>query len=299
MTCQVLNQQGEPIEAIEGVVEVQPAFGFEQTEQGLVGEVARDYAVTCSAPSLGLRDATPGVWTVLPGDPAEVVTSLNERRVDAGQQVDVSCRSFDAYGNELFGTPYDLAFLPQPGRLELEELTLTIKSSGVYEIACTTSGVDALDFVSLEVDPGLPAQMSVILNPDQRVYRVGQVIGLSALATDRFGNPVENAPFVFDSEPDMESFGTGRYIAETPGLYTLRASLLPPTFDNRTLDFQRDIQVDFGGPGIGCGSPGFAEVIAHPPGQELRFAGTVEDVAGIESVTVDGQAANHSQMALF
>ena len=55
VTCQVLNQVGEPIEAIDAEIEVQPSTGFEQTENGLIGRRARDYDITCTAPGLGLE----------------------------------------------------------------------------------------------------------------------------------------------------------------------------------------------------------------------------------------------------
>ena len=66
VTCQVLDQQGAPIPGHQTVVEVHPDSGFQTTEAGLIGEIARDYRLICAAPALGLRDPTPADWTVTP-----------------------------------------------------------------------------------------------------------------------------------------------------------------------------------------------------------------------------------------
>lgn len=290
VTCQVLNQLGEPIESVDADIEVQPSSGFDRTENGLVGKVARDYDVVCTAPELGLRDATPGIWTVTPDQASKVVTSLSTSDMNAGDTVEASCRAFDPYGNAVFGNQFDLAFEPRPGRLERDDLTLTIESSGSYAISCTASGIEELDFVSIDVRPGLPAQISILLEPDQGVYRLGQVVGLSALASDRFGNPVPDAPFVFSSEPALPEFGTSRFLADQTGYHTLRAEVLPPTYNDRVLAYEREILIDLGGPGITCDFPNFGEVVNHVPNTDMSFFGIVEDVSGVASVQVDGIA---------
>ena len=291
VTCQVLNQVGEPIESIDAEIEVQPSAGFERTENGLIGRVARDYDVVCTAPRLGLRDATPGIWSVTPDRASKVVTSISASEINAGETVDVSCLAFDDFGNSVYGVDFDLAYEPQPARLERDDLNLTIESSGTFAISCTASGVEELDFVSIEVSPGLPAQISILLDPDQGVYRLGQVIGLSALASDRFGNPVPDAPFVFSSDPALGTFGTSRFLADQTGYHTLTAEVLPPTYNDRTLAYEREILIDLGGPGITCDYPGFGEVVNHQLGQDMTFYGLVEDVAGVSSVRVNGTEA--------
>lgn len=288
VTCQVLNQVGEPIEAIDADIEVQPSSGFERTENGLIGRRARDYDITCTAPGLGLRDATPGIWTVLADDADKVVTALSRESMDAGDEVDVACLAFDAFGNPVYGTEFEVVIDPSPARVDQSDLSFTIESSGTFSISCATSGVDELDFVSLDVYPDLPAQISIILEPDQAVYRVGQVIGLAALASDRFGNPIPDAPFVFSSEPELPGFGTGRFLAAQEGVHLLRAEVPPPTYNNRELSYERQILINVGGPGILCDSPGFGEVIVHEPGSPLTLYGIAEDLVGVDSVTVDG-----------
>jgi hypothetical protein len=288
VTCQVLNQVGEPIEAIDAEIEVQPSTGFERTENGLIGRRARDYNITCTAPGLGLRDATPGVWTVLADDVDKVVTSLSREVMDAGDEVDVACLAFDAFGNPVYGTDFDVVIDPPPARVERVDLSLTIESSGTFSVSCSASGVDELDFVPLDVHPDLPAQISIILEPDQAVYRVGQVIGLAALASDRFGNPIPDAPFVFSSEPELPGFGTGRFLAAQEGVHMLRAEVPPPTYNNRELSYERQILINVGGPGILCDSPGFGEVLVHEPGSPLTLYGVAEDLVGVDSVSVDG-----------
>ena len=137
VTCQVLNQQGEPIESIDAEIEVQPSSGFERTENGLIGRVAREYDVVCTAPELGLRDATPGVWTVVADEPSKVVTTLSHTEIDAGDDMSVDCQAFDDYGNSVYGADFDLTFEPPPGRIDRDGLSLTIESSGSFAISCT------------------------------------------------------------------------------------------------------------------------------------------------------------------
>ena len=268
---------------------MQPSSGFERTDNGLVGRRARDYTITCTAPNLGLRDATPGIWTVLPSDPSKVVTSLSTDDIDAGETVDVSCLSFDAFGNDVIGVDFDVVVEPIPGRIVQNDLSLTIQSSGSYAVSCAVSGVDELDFASLDVRPDLPAQISILLEPDQAVYRLGQVLGLAALASDRFGNPIPDAPFVFSSEPELPPFGTGRFLAAQQGVHVLRAEVLPPTYNNRDLVNERQILINVDGPGILCDAPAFGEIVVHQPGSPLTIYGVAEDVVGVDAVRVDGQ----------
>ncbi|MCA9541028.1 MAG: hypothetical protein KC620_19140, partial [Myxococcales bacterium] len=292
VTCQVLNQVGEPIEEAEARVEVYPDSGFERTETGLIGHIARDYQLVCSSPALGLRDPTPAIWTVQPDAAARVVTWLSAEEIDSGGSVDIECASFDAFGNptedEAFGVRVD----PPPARVSQRGMTLTFESAGTFAINCSLPGVEDAPAVALDVVSGLPANLSMVLFPDRPSYRVGNVVELVPQATDRFGNPVPEAPIVFTSDPPLPGFGAGRFRCAAEGRYDLQARVDGPTEDDRELSVTRRILVDFGGPGISCDRPEDGDFIQRPEGGRHALEGTVADIEGVASVIVDERAAD-------
>lgn len=294
ITCQVLDQTGEPIDGARTRVEIFPDSGWEATEGGAVGVIARDYRVVCASASLGLRDDDPAIWTVVPDNPARVVTRLTETDLEAGGTTTVSCEAFDEFGNplELGLEQFDVDVVPPAPNLDRgRDGELTMFDAGTFDVTCRLPGAEASPGVTVEVRSALPANIALSLEPEQGVYRVGQVIEMVAIVTDRFDNPLPEAPLVFDTEPDLPMFGSGRFRADPEGRYTLAVAVDGPTEGGVVLEAQRDILVDFGGPGIACDSPAFGAAIALPPGGGHVLEGQVGDVAGVAEVRVDGEIA--------
>lgn len=290
VTCEILDQTGEPIGGHEVVVEVLPDTGFERTEIGLRGHLARDYEITCFVPSLGLRDATPADWTVFAASPERVTTQLSTDELSAGGEVEVTCEAFDRYGNAVVrDAPFDIDIDPPPAQLDRRGNTLRFISAGEFDVTCGLPGADSAPGRVLSVQPGLPARLDVSLFPERPVYRVGAVVEMVPIVTDAFDNPIADAPLVFESDPPLEGFGAARFRCAPEGRYTVAVSVDGPTENDRALTETRDILVDFGGPGITCDDPGPGEAILRPAGGHGELRGGVADVAGIASVTVDGE----------
>ncbi len=292
VTCEVLDQQGAPIPGHRTVVEIHPDSGFERTEVGVVGVIARDYRIVCTAPDLGLRDPTPAEWTVLPGPARTVVTVMDDDEIAAGGDVGITCEAFDEAGNVIpvEESGFEVRVRPPPPDLRrIGEGRYIFEKTGDYEVTCTLPGAEPAPSQALRVRPGLPARLAVGLFPDRPVYRVGSVVELVASVTDRFDNPVPDAALVFGSDPPLETFGAGRYRLRPEGRYRLIVDVPGPTQDDRVLHAEREILVDFGGPGIACEFPAPGEWIRRPEGGHLALEGRVADVAAIQRVLVDGQ----------
>lgn len=294
VTCQVLDQQGAPIPGHQTVVEVHPDSGFEATEAGLIGEIARDYRLICAAPTLGLRDPTPADWTVTPATPASAVAEVSASDINAGDEVEITCRIFDAYGNEIPPADLDgqplIGIDPPPAGIEgrpNDRFRLT--SAGIFDVTCTAPGAQAAPGVALQVRPGLPARLAVGLFPERPVYQVGNVVELTTIVTDEFDNPLTGVAITHAASPDLPGFGAGRYQAAREGRYLLSATVEGETRNGVELTAEEEILVDLGGPGIVCDRPAPGEVLYRPENGRIVVQGRVADVAGIQSVRVDGE----------
>lgn len=294
VTCQVLDQQGAPISGHDTVVEVHPDNGFEVTEGGLIGEIARDYRLVCTAPALGLRDPTPADWTVTPANATTAVAEISEDEIAAGEDVEILCGVYDAYGNEidleeLEGDPQVHIDPPPSGIEALPNDRYRITSAGAFDVTCTAPGAQAAPGVALQVRPGLPARLSAGVFPDRPVYQVGNVVELTTIVTDRYDNPLAGVPIVHEADPPLPDFGFGRYQANREGRYRLSATVNGETLGGVELSSEQEILVDLGGPGITCDRPLPGEVLYRPESGRLIIQGRVADIAGIDRVTVDGE----------
>lgn len=293
VSCEVLDQQGEPIAEQRTVVETRPDHGFQRDGELFVGTRVGDYELICTAPDLGLRDPTPALWTVQPGPAATVTTEVLDTELAAGEETEVRCQAFDAFGNEAEAERLDIRLDPAPDqvfeRVDGEgRRLLRFSSAGTFDVRCEAPGAEAAPGVPVRVQAGLPARISLALFPPRPVYRVGQVVEVLPLVVDEFDNPVPEAPLVFETDPPLPAFGVGRYQATPEGRYTLTAEVQPPTFENRRLRATTEILVDFGGPGIVCDSPSPGTYVQRPAGGHGELRGRVADISGIQALTVDG-----------
>ena len=288
VTCEVLNQLGEPIADQDPKIEVQPQTGFDRTEVGLVGRIARDYEIVCAAPALGLRDPTPAIWTVMPGAPARIVTRLSRDEMGAGEEVEVTCEAFDADGNRTPDEEFGVRVEPPPAGVAEQAGTLRFDSAGVFSVQCALPGVEDAPPVPLSVWPDVPSNIAVSVFPERPVYRVGDVVEILAQVTDRFGNVVDDVEIEYASDPALPGFGAGRFRCQREGDYALIARVVSPTRDDIELAGQRRIRVVYGGVGIGCESPENGGVIALPVGGVHQLVGSIANNDEVDTVEVDG-----------
>ena len=292
ITCQVLDQVGEPISAVNARPEIHPEHGFERTDLGAIGELARDYEVVCAANRLGLRDPTPAVWTVVPSRAVRTVTRISEVAIEAGDSVTVECEGYDEFGNLTEDREFDVQFDPPPRNVERRGMEFRIDGAGTFAVHCALPQVEEASPVALHVQAGFPATLNLALFPERPLYRVGSVVELVAQVSDQFGNEVSGADIEFFSSPELPTFGDGRFRCFQEGEYTLGVRVLGETWEGRELESDIRILVDYGGPGVDCVQPEMGQIIAMPQGGAHRISGTVADIAGVESFSIDGQPAD-------
>lgn len=297
LSCEVLDQQGAPIPDQETRVEIHPDNGFERTEAGAIGHVARDYQIVCTAPGLGLRDPTPAEWTVRGAAASLVVATLvpdaagqlSDTEIPAGGRVSVGCETFDAYGNPVDGMDGELRVTPPlPGFDTRPGEAIVFPQAGTFDVNCAAPGAESGPGLTIVVDPGLPAHLAVRVFPDRGVFRVGSVVELLSQVTDELGNPLSGVPVEVTSAPPLPPFGAARFQATPEGRYTLTATVTGPTLHDRVLTAGTEILVDYGGPGIRCGEPAPGDVVEMPANGLIHFSGAVADISGLQGVTVDG-----------
>ena len=290
ITCQVLDQRGYPISGHRTVAEIHPDSGFERTETGVIGHIARDYQVICAAPALGLRDDTPAIWTVAVARTARVAATVSDTDLQAGDDTTVLCHAFDAYGN---ATSTEAATLditpPAPGLVRLPEGTLRFVSTGVYGVTCSIPGAESAPPIPVQVRSGLPAHLAARLVPEKPVYAVDSVVELAPIVTDEHDNPVVSAALEFAADPVVPTFGVGRFQPDREGRFTLSARVLGPTLGDRELQVEQEIFVDRGGPGIRCERPDQGEQILRPASGHMVIQGQIADASALQAVRVDGQ----------
>lgn len=292
LSCEVLDLQGVPIPGHRTVVELHPDHGFERTAAGAIGRIATDYRVVCTAPDLGLRDPTPADWTVAGAGVARVEVALDQSDIDAGDSVTATCAAFDTFGNSLATDDAQVRLNPPlPNFAGRPGVPIRFDAAGTFEVTCALPGAEPGPPALLTVRPGLPADLVIALVPDRGAYRVGAVVELAAVVTDRNGNPMQAVPLVFESEPPLPTFGGARFRCAQEGRYTLTARVDGPTFQDRPLAESVEILVDFGGPGIRCEQPESDDSILLPENGRTALRGSVGDLSGLREVRVDGVPA--------
>ena len=287
VTCQALDADGAPVDEVGLAFEVRPAQGWRDGEEPstLVGEVAGTYHLTCIAPALGLRDTTPARWDVGPGPAAVVRATVVPSRLVAGDTATVTCRAEDREGNRVSADDAEVSVRPAGAGVDIEGGAVTVRTAGTYQADCTLAGAISEGEARLAVVPDVPAQLVAAVHPDVAVHEVGSVVGFVPRVSDRFDNHVADASLEWRAEPALTGFGEGRWRADAEGRYTLHVEVVGETFEDRVLEAEVEILVDAGGPSIACTEPVDGAMLGRPAMLMLR--GRVDDVAGIDSLTVD------------
>ncbi len=303
VTCQLLDQEAQAIAAPDLRIEIVPSQGFQNTEIGVIGEVARTYEITCVAPEYGLVDSTPALWTVTPASPKLTLAKLSQdgeavERINAGEFIDVTCEAYDAYGN-----PVNASFTEkvEPAVLGVERIggRWRFNRSGQYELSCETPGADETRPAFIEVGSGLPRRLALNVNPDRPIYRVGQIVTVTPQAFDAQDNPVSQVEYDVSTDPLLPSFGTRRFRLDSLGRFTLSASVSSETEDDVELTASKDILVDFAGPGIRCFTPEEGELVQINEGGQVTLTGQASDFSGVQSISIDGQEVDFDQEGRF
>ncbi len=283
-------------------------------EEGRVTAVrAGSVEIACIFTSLRMTDETPAIVDILPGQPAHVVTHLDRDSITAGETVTATCETFDAYGNRVPDSGAELRASPERENNTFEGLVGTFEGAGHFDVHCELFGAESPG-AELEVVPALPASLLISRVPDQPVYAVGQVVDIARLVTDRFGNeipdaivPVESvmiapSPPPVPAPPPPQQLGDGRFRFLADGVYRLTATVQPPTDPEAPpaeLTKFVDVIVDSGGPAINCDDPIDGAILNIVPGTSLSFRGSVNDLSGVGSVTINGASVRVASNGTF
>lgn len=284
VTCTALDAQGEAVEGHALRADVRPIAGWRsdpEERKRLIGEIAGSYQITCVGDGLGLRDASPALWEVVPGPPDRAATVVEPPVMLAGESSLVECFAWDAFDN-LVELPADVPVRTQPDSagVTIADGTISATAAGRYAVNCDVLGATA-NSAPLAVLPGTPARIVAGLAPVQRLYAVGQVVTFAARVVDEFDNPIPDAPLAWDSVPPLPIFGDGRVRPVEQGRYRLGVNV-----ENSDLRAEAELLVDAGGPAITCTNPGLGGMVAQGP---LALQGRVTDLAGVARLTVDGE----------
>ena len=296
--CVLLDELGEPADptGVTFSVAYDPKSSFDEDEARQVrGVRAGEASVRCEAPALSLRDESPVAITIVPGAPKRVITQLESDTTIAGEPARVSCRAFDAFGNEVHDFARTLAVTPGGDGVTAGESAVTMTRAGQYEVGCHVSGADEVESAALLVAPSLPATLSVGLSPERNFYVIDDQVTLTTEVRDRFGNRVDDAALRYTSEVQMPSPGRFRFTQD--GIFTLGVAVSSPTWEDVVLSQSLSVTVNTTGPDIEClraddpSVPSDAYMIHLAPGSALTVPVRVADTFEVDAVTIGGRSA--------
>lgn len=305
-SCEIFDAQGRravdangtPLaETTELSILYQHADSFGQDTTGAVfAKRAGEASVRCSAPTLGLVDATPEVIQIVPGPVVRVVTQLAAESTYAGQPVGTACIGFDAFDNPVAEFPHDLTISPSGAGTSVAADSVTANIAGNYDVSCVVPGIEQIDSDSLLVLPALPASLLVHLEPERPYYWIDQEVTIVADAYDLFGNRVDDASFSYSATPSIPSPSSARYQFVADGSYTLTAQVTSATHQDIPLSKSVQVVVNTTGPAIECmrvDAPSQsldAYMIVQGPGNVVVPV-RASDAFEVQSVTIAGRAA--------
>jgi hypothetical protein len=289
--CQVVDSNGEVFDAgdLEASMHVAPASSALVDRERIIAQKAGFMEVSCGISALHLVDTTPALVKVLPAAAAFVVTELDRASLVAGESVGATCRAVDAFDNVVPDVAATLRVDPVESGNQVEGLSAALTKSGVYALSCDVLGATSRS-APLEVLPAAPQSIAISKVPDEPLYGVGDVIEISSLVSDRFGNAVPGARVQLVSEPTGTALGSARLRYAEEGTYRVVA-----TVEGDVASAETTIVVDGVGPSIRCGSddpqagPRDGSMWHASPGQTVPFAGSVTDAHGIGELRVNGQ----------
>lgn len=300
VSCLLIDADGEaftPPDELRFSLRIVPEASLERQEDGSwVAVRTGTVEVACTSSDLRLSDETPAEVRIAAGDPAHTVARVEPDAIVAGTEASVSCDVFDAFGNRVEGAAPVLRAEPANEQNTFDGARATFTRAGRYDIFCDLAGTQARG-APFEVEPNAPASLLMGRIPDQPVYMVGQVIGIERLVHDRYGNLIDDVavPLELTAHEDNhdphdhgQALGQGRVRFPKEGRYFVTVTVPPPTDGDVELTASTEILVDSSGPLINCESPADGGILDVTPGTSITFRGSVDDLSGISSVTVNG-----------
>lgn len=286
----------EPITTmVQGELVVMDEMSVTRSGGGLIARKVGTVMIACKLPDRDLIDTTPASVEILVGEAANIVTEINPAPVTAGETITATCTVYDSQANIITDAQPTLELSPTDGGNTITDLTAEMTRAGNYVGRCVLPGTTTNNY-PFTVNPALPATIAIAKSPDLQVYAIGDIITVTHVVTDRFGNEITTAMVDKTSTPLT---GVGPTVPMPPqqwvyngeGTYRVDADVTDPTQDDLPVHASVVITVNSLGPAIVCGSPGDGTMVNHTPGTNRTITGTATDVSGVTSVRVNGALA--------
>ncbi len=294
VTCTLRDASGNVVPTPGGLVPVityAPADAVQTVAGVVVGAHAGDATAACAFPSLGLTDPTPAHFVVVPGDAAQVTTTLDHDAIAAGESVTATCAVSDAFGNAVAGTTPTLRLDPMGMGATVTGLAAEVERAGSYTAACVVPGAVG-SAVPFTVSPALPASLAITRTPDMPLYARGVAVEVHALVADRFGNAIAMPMLSYTSAPTASNVAGAVFTYDAEGHYTITVHVDGMTEGGRDLTQTTSFVVDSSGPGIDCTGPAHGAMVNAAAGAMVTFHTHLTDTSGVRGATVNGAAAN-------
>jgi len=288
VTCTLVRDGMAQI--VQADVRVTPPDAVGRQGNLIIAQRAGDIAVACALPNL--IDSTPALVHVLPGPPLNLRTSVAPNPVTAGQSITATCQVSDAFGNPITDASPTLALMPSDPGNTITNLSALMTRAGHFQASCQLAGATG-NGVDVQVVPALPAHLMIGKLPDLGVYPVGDVVQITHMVADRYGNSIDNAPLTITSTAitgvgPITTLAPDQFRYGGEGRYQVNASVDPPTDGNLPVTASLQLVVNSLPPVIHCDSPADASMLSLAPGSMISFAGSASDVNGVASVSVNG-----------
>jgi hypothetical protein len=246
--------------------------------------------ISCALPDRGLVDPTPALVEILTGPPANVVTTITPDPVVAGNGITATCEVYDAYGNPVSGQTPTLQLSPMDALNTITELTAEMIRAGHYTARCQLPGTTS-NLAGFDVLPALPASIVLGKFPDLPLYAVGATLVVTALVSDRYGNEIFDAPLTqtyatLTGSGPISDMGGGTWNLDGEGRYRFDVSVDPPTDMDVPVTASTEVLVNSRGPAVICNDD--ASMVSLTPGLAMNVSGTVQDVNGVDSLSING-----------
>ena len=288
VTC-ILTENDVP-RMVTGQVKVTDEASVERTSTTIIARKVGTVTVECSLPELSLVDETPATVEIVHGDPATIVTTITPDPVTAGETATATCEVFDSSGNLIEDAAPELVLSPTDPGNTITGLTALMTRAGHYAAICSLPGATSNN-APFDVIPALPSTLLLGKQPNNAVHALGELITITHVVADRFGNEIPTANVALTSTGIT---GAGPIISLPPdvfryngeGRYRVNGTVTDPTDGGAPVTAELELLVNSVGPRIQCAND--ATMIDLTPGAPLTITGDANDVNGVTSIAVNG-----------
>jgi hypothetical protein len=275
---------------VPGKIKVDDEANVQFVGDTIVARKVSTVAVQCSVPDWDLVDETPASVQIVAGDPSYVVTTITPDPVTAGETATATCEVYDSSGNPITDATPTLAITPVEAGNTITGLEAEMTRAGHYAAICELPGAQSNN-APFDVIPALPANLALAKLPNNMLHTLGEVVTITHVVTDRFGNEITNANVSVGSTGIT---GQGPIIALPPdafryngeGRYRVTGAVTDPTDGDVPVTAELELLVNSVGPRIECNND--QTMVNMTPGAQLTLVGNANDVNGVTSIAVNG-----------